>query len=367
MALKKNSEESIPFYTNEGVFYNPKMQFCRSMSSLAVGAIAQDLEVIDAFCASGIRGIRYAKENSNVKLLTSIDIDKGAIALVKKNSKLNKLKSTTVLGNISKAAFDYVGDLVELDPFGTPSPYVLDAMRYFNPKKVAYISATATDVAVLCGAKVAACMKNYHSKPLNCFFTHEIGLRILIKRIVEVASEFNFGCTPLVSFSDQHYLKTVIKLTRSADLADESLNLFGYICLCEKCGYVNMDKFPSKACNHCQNTKISWAGPLWLGKLHEGKFLTNMKTLNDSRNYVDKQKIANFLSLFEGEIDLPPFYYNLHQLCKTHKTQPVPNLVNLLKTISEKGFIARKSHFSPLSIKTNAPYSELVRILKTHK
>lgn len=367
MAIKKNIEESISFYTSDEVFYNPKMQFCRSISSLAVGAIEQDLEVIDAFCASGIRGIRYAKENSNVKLLTSIDIDERAISLAKKNSKLNKLKSKSVIGNISKVAFDYVGDFVELDPFGTPSPYIMDAMRYFNPKKVGYISATATDVAVLCGAKVAPCMKNYHSKPLNCSFTHEIGLRILIKKIVEVASEFNFGCTPLVSFSDQHYLKTIIKLSRSADLADESLNSFGYISLCEKCGYRINSEFPVFKCNYCDNQKMSYAGPLWLGTIHNQKFIAQMKSLNDTRNYSDKQKISSFLDMFEGEIDLPPFYHNIHELCKLHKIQPIPTMSEFLSTLSNAGFIAKKCHYSPISIKTNAPYEQLVRLLKTQK
>ncbi len=364
MVIKKNIEESISFYTSDEVFYNPKMQFCRSMSSLAVGAIEQDLEVIDAFCASGIRGIRYAKENPNVKKLTSIDIDKGAISLVKKNSKLNKLKLKSVLGNISKVAFDYVGDLVELDPFGTPSPYIFDAMRYFNPKKVAYISATATDVAVLCGGKVAPCMKNYHARPLNCSFTHEIGLRILIKRIIEVASEFNFGSIPLVSFSDQHYLKTIIKLVRSADLADESLNSLGYISICQKCGYRTSSKFPISKCEYCSDNALSYAGPLWPGQIHQKDFLSKMKSLNDNRNYLDKQKISDFLSFFDNEVELPPFYYNIHELCKLHKIQPVPTMKALLEYFSKNNIIARKCHYSPISIKSDAKYSDVVRLLK---
>jgi len=63
-------EEGISFTAGKNVFYNPNMKFCRSVSSLAVGVIGGKLSVIDAFCASGIRGIRYAKENSNVEKLT---------------------------------------------------------------------------------------------------------------------------------------------------------------------------------------------------------------------------------------------------------------------------------------------------------
>ncbi len=207
-------EEGIRFNVSKGVFYNPQMRLCRSMSSLAVGAIGEKMDVVDAFTASGIRGIRYAKENRNVWKLTLLDIEKAAIRDAKKNArsaKLNARKTTTAAGNISRLAFELDADFLEIDPFGTPSPYLVDAFRFFNTKKTAYLSVTATDVAVLCGGKTAPCMKNYHSKPMNNEFTHETGLRIMIKKIAETAAEFNMGIRPLVSFSDKHYLKSVLE------------------------------------------------------------------------------------------------------------------------------------------------------------
>ncbi|MFH1222544.1 MAG: hypothetical protein V1492_05675, partial [Candidatus Micrarchaeota archaeon] len=222
------NEEGIEFIVPKGIFYNPNMRFCRSISSLAVGATGRKLELCDAFTASGIRGIRYAVENKNVKSVTFIDIDPNAIKAVKKNAKAAGLRFKAVKGNISRLVFDITADFVEVDPFGSPSPYLYDVMRIFNPLKEGYLSLTATDVAVLCGAKIKAALKNYHSKPLNNEFTHETGLRILIKKAVEVAAEFNFGVEPLFSVSDRHYLKSVLKLTRGADAADNSLKQLGY-------------------------------------------------------------------------------------------------------------------------------------------
>ena len=134
---KKTIEERVKLKLKDGVFYNKEMQFCRSISSLAVGAINQELEVLDGFCASGIRGFRYLKENSNVKKLISLDVSKYALANAKVNAKLNKLKTKLVCGDISKEAFNHSGDFIEIDPFGTPSPYLVDAMRFLNPKKIA--------------------------------------------------------------------------------------------------------------------------------------------------------------------------------------------------------------------------------------
>lgn len=363
-------EESVKF-SAPGIFYNPAMRFCRSMSSLAVGAIGNTkkgkLDVIDAFCASGIRGIRYAKENKNVKHVTFIDIEQKAITLAKKNAKANNLnkkikKFDAKKGNISKLAFQFVADFLEIDPFGTPAPYLVDAFRYFNPKKEAYLSVTATDTAVLCGGITAACMKNYHSKPLNNEFTHETGLRILIKRIAEVASEFNMGITPLVSFSDRHYLKTILHVKRGADGAYDCLKKLGYVSFCHKCGFRTHSQFPQERCARCKE-KNEYAGPLWLGELHEKEFLKKMKKLNGERDYADREGLGRMLSLMEGELGMPPYYYDVHALAKLKKTSDVPKLEYLIAALKSRGYKAYRTHFSPVSIKTDASSDAVVQVM----
>jgi tRNA (guanine26-N2/guanine27-N2)-dimethyltransferase len=355
-------EENIEFSVPKGIFYNPNMRFCRSISSLAVGAIGEPLEVVDAFCASGIRGIRYAKENPNVTKLSSIDIEKTAVKAAVKNAKSVKIKAKGIADNITMAAFDMDADFLEIDPFGTPSPYLADSMRFFNPKKIAYLSATATDVAVLCGGKVAATMKNYQAKPLNCSFTHEVGLRILMRRIVDVAAEFNLGIEPLISFSDQHYLKAIFRMIRGAEPAYESQKKSGHISFCKKCGWRDASKFPSSVCGFC-SSEIEWAGPLWLGELHSLPFVMKMQDLNSERKYADKPKLSQFLSLMEGEVGMPPHYYNIHELCKLNKIQPVPKFEAALKALASRGFKAKRTHFSPICMKTDAPMQEVLEAM----
>jgi tRNA (guanine26-N2/guanine27-N2)-dimethyltransferase len=359
MALE---EEGITFSVSNGVFYNPNMRLCRSMSSLAVGAIEGKLELVDAFTASGIRGIRYAKENRNVSKLTLLDIEKRAIALAKKNLKAARLKASaagTALGNISRLAFELDADFLEIDPFGTPSPYLVDAFRFFNTKKTAYLSVTATDVAVLCGGKTAPCMKNYHSKPMNNEFTHETGLRIMMKKIAETAAEFNMGIKPLVSFSDKHYLKSVIEVRRSADLAYGSLKSLGHVFFCHKCGDRGSGPFPPKECPRC-SSEADYAGPLWLGELHDLAFLGRMEKLNDKRAYSDRVEIARMLSLMKTEVGMPPFYYNIHALCKLASLKSVPTLESVLTALESAGHGAFRTHFSPICIKTDAPYQRVL-------
>jgi tRNA (guanine26-N2/guanine27-N2)-dimethyltransferase len=394
-------EEGIRFSVSKDVFYNPQMRLCRSISSLAVGAIGEKLEVVDAFCASGIRGFRYAKENRNVSKLTSLDIEKKAITLARKNAKAGKIPSSrfaAVCANISRAAFELDADFLEIDPFGTPAPYLVDAFRFFNTKKSAYLSVTATDVAVLCGGRTAACMKNYHSKPLNNEFTHETGLRIMLKKLAETAAEFNMGMTPLISFSDKHYLKSVLKVERSADKAYSAMKSIGHVSYCWKCGWRGSGKFPERCGNRMNKEgetktghprspraiggeekateadagpdagdrvqETDYAGPLWAGELHDSGFLRAMAKLNSERDYSDRQQISRMLSLMEGEAGMPPYYYDVHSMCRTLEMHSVPSMEAVLDKLHKDGHRAVRTHFSPLGVKTDAPYESVAEAVR---
>jgi len=353
-------EEAVEFSLSKKVFYNPAMTFCRSMSSLAVGATGKKLDLCDSFCATGIRGIRYAKENRNVESVTLIDIEKPAARLAGKNAKKAKIKHRVLEGNISRLAFDVAADFLEVDPFGSPAPYLYDAFRFFNPKKTAYLSATATDVAVLCGGKTKACMKNYHSRPLNNEFTHENGLRILVKKIAETAAEFNMGIRPLVSFSDRHYLKTILEVKRGAELAYESMMALGYVEFCPSCGFREAVKFPKGSCG-CGG-KTDYAGPLWLGELCEKDFVAEMEKLNGKRGYSHKREIYKLLGLLKNEIGMPPYYYSIHALSKRRGKGNVPKMEEIAEKLRKKNFRVSRTHFSPVSIKTDAPYEVILSV-----
>jgi tRNA (guanine26-N2/guanine27-N2)-dimethyltransferase len=356
-------EESIAFSSPSGVFYNPAMRFCRSFASLALGAIPEKkLSVCDAFCASGIRGIRYAKENRNVEDVIFLDIDKRAIASAKKNAKKNKVRSSFKSGNISRLVFDIAPDFLEIDPFGSPAPYLYDSFRAFNPLKHAYLSVTATDVAVLCGGKTKACLKNYHSIPLNNEFTHENGLRIMIKKIAETAAEFNMGIEPLVSISRQHFLKTIVKVTRGAELANDSMLKLGYVNFCASCGFRSSSQFPVLDCPSC-GKGMAYAGALWLGEIHERKTLERMARLNKERRYSDKDAIEKTLERMLGEIGMPPYYYDIHQLCKLLNRKSVPKMDDVLSRMAKKGKTASRTHFSETAIKTDATLKTLESVI----
>src|SRR4030042_730482 len=163
--MAKTKEGAASISLSKQIFYNPEREFCRDFSSLAVGSIDAKLNLLDAMCASGIRGIRYAKENENIASTTFLDSNTDACALAKKNAKANKLKKAKVVEDeVNHFLFccrEPNFDLIELDPFGTPAPFLHAACYALRKKPSAYLSITATDTAVLCGAHAQACLKNY--------------------------------------------------------------------------------------------------------------------------------------------------------------------------------------------------------------
>ncbi|MFH2106149.1 MAG: tRNA (guanine(10)-N(2))-dimethyltransferase [Candidatus Micrarchaeota archaeon] len=353
-------EENIGFNTSDKIFYNPAMKFCRSFFSLAVGAIDEKLDLLDAFSATGIRGIRYKKENKNVKSIAFLDYSKNAVKLIKQNIKKSKIKGKVhndefgsfLVCNRKEMDFNFI----EIDPFGTPVPYLFDAVRALSKQKRSYLSVTATDMAVLCGSEKRACMRNYHAKSLNNEFTHENGLRIVMKRIIDSASEFNLGITPLVSLSHRHYIKILVKLERNAEKSNENMAQIGYINYCPKCLNRNAGEY-EKTCPIC-GAVFDHAGPLWLGRLFDSVFLKTMKKNNESRLYSDRKEIGKVLDLMIGEADMLPYYYDLHVLSKKLGHKAIPRTEDVLKRIE-----GVRTHFNVLGFKTKKSFKELVELL----
>lgn len=356
-------EENIHFEAGSS-FYNPHMRLCRSISSLSVGAIEHPLEICDGFSSTGIRGIRYAKENPNVSRVSFVEFDNSAAELCRKN-----IESNSVPGELFEEEFNHhmMGhsyNLVELDPFGSPVPYSYFAMRSFRRMKEGYVSATATDTAVLCGAHYAACQKYYHSRPLHNEICHEAGARILLRHFANLASEFDFGIIPLFTLSHRHFFKIFMRLEKGADKAVHNEKEIGFINFCGKCGWRQGNPIPLAKCPKCKS-ETEYGGPLWLGKLHSKEHIKKTGKLNENRNYKDKTEIEKLLSLMQNEDEFPPYFFDVHRSCKRfglHNPKPIEEIIAALK---KKKYSAARTHFSPTGIKTSAPPSVLKKLISS--
>jgi len=338
------------------VFYNPRMSFNREVSSLALSCallLLEDSVVVDGLCSIGSRGIRYAVENK-LKKIIFVDANPEAIEVLKENLKLNGLKRAFVKGKdlnlfflSSKERFDFV----EIDPFGSPVPFLENAFRRLKKKSV--LSVTATDLAKLYGASKTVCKRVYDAMPLATDYGHELALRILLGKMVRVGASQDYGVFPLLSFYKEHFVKCFAYCEKSALKADEALRLVGFWSHCFSCGSRSAGYREKCACGK----NYSIAGPLWLGPLCKDDFLACLKekTLNS-------KPATKLIELLQEENNSPVSFFDLHQEYSLLKKEPLPN-DEVLRRLKEKGFIASSTHFTGKGIKTNASPKELRALL----
>ncbi len=352
-------EPHHPFH--ESVFYNHRMRFNRSFSSLAVAASGVE-NACDAFCATGVRGIRYSKENK-LKEVTFVDANPDAVKILNKNIKLNKIRSSTVLEENANVAFNrQMFEWVEVDPFGCPTQFLENALRAV--KNNGYLSVTGTDLAATSGARPSVCKRHYDAKALKNEYCHETALRILIARIARTAALLEKSITPVASMWFEHSVKVVVRVEEGATKADETLKHLGFLNYCSVCLTTRETKLPESS--ECCGKKTEWAGPLWLGDCSDEGFLKKMLSANHEREYSDKKALEKTIALLVEELGSPAFYYDLHEWSSVLK-KPAAKTEDVVTALRAQGFKASKTHYSGSGVKTNASSKEFKRVLETNK
>ncbi|MDH5811645.1 MAG: tRNA (guanine(10)-N(2))-dimethyltransferase [Candidatus Methanomethylicaceae archaeon] len=352
------------------VFYNPKMEFSRDLAVLAlksyINKINHNVTVCDPLAGVGVRGIRYAKEVDGVEKSVVGDLNKDAIPIILENVKINGLEEKVEVehkdANLLLTTHSEPGkrfDFVDLDPFGTPIPFLDSAIRAIKNKGV--VALTATDTAPLCGVYVKPCLRKYGAFPLRGEICHEVGLRILIGSAVFASIREDFGVVVLLSYSVDHYFRAYLQLDLGAKKADSSASLLGYLLYCPNCSWrdtVPLSGAVITSCPSCQRP-LKRAGPLWCGPLADRRFLQSMME-QDLSSLNTKKRIEKMLNLLIEESGMPPTYYSVDSLSSKLKRGPPPVSL-IVQRLKEIGYAASPTHFNPKAFKTNAPLEIIMK------
>ncbi len=356
------------------VFYNPAMELNRDLAVLTLQTyqkmMKRKLVACEPLAGCGIRGIRLAAEVGEVHKVVINDISSEAADLADFNVQLNNLAERISVANedanllLSRYAaprrrFDYV----DIDPFGSPVPYLDSALRALRNNGL--MALTATDMAPLCGVHPRACLRKYGGKPLRTEYCHELAARFLIGCLASLAAKHDIGVNPLFSYSDYNYVRTYTTVNYGAKQADKSIQNMGYILHCFTCFHRETTKAMGpkvkQNCPEC-GSKLQTAGPLWLGSLWDGGFCRRMKDETAVRNLRHEAKIRQLMSLVLGETEAPITYYVVDKICDKFNL-PVPALSKVITELSEAGYQAVASHFNKRAIRTTAQAGEVIGII----
>jgi len=350
LILEAIYKEGMASVINDGsAFINPEARFSRDISiAFAKSFAGRSARILDPTAATGMRGIRYMLEAKS-KDVTFLEINETAFKNLEKNITLNKLKAVHLNESIQEFANTNNGkfDIIDLDPFGSPAPYIYDLMKI--SRSSTYIMATATDTAVLCGAHAGACLRVYDAKPIHSEICHEIGIRILIGYIARVAAQFDYGIEVLLAFSHRHYMRAMLQLHHGAGEADKSLAMLGHAYQCTICNYHGYDygMFPKAAsCPSC-GSRLDIGGRLWLGSIYNKRVIS--KIIGNLEAHSEAWKLMHDIY---DEADIPLFY-SVPKMTKRMGISAV-SPTKLIECLKESGFIATLTHMQESAIRTNS-------------
>jgi tRNA (guanine26-N2/guanine27-N2)-dimethyltransferase len=315
------------------VFYNPAMKLNRDISVLLLNSVEnKSMQIALPLAGTGVRGVRFLLElkKGKIKNINMNDYGDEPAKIINKNLKLNKIKKSSKIKITKKDAnmfllessgFDYI----DIDPFGTPNYFLDSAVKRLARGGI--LAVTATDTSALAGTFPSACKRKYWAVPLRNELKHEIGLRILIRKVQLIAAQFEKALTPIYSYSDQHYMRVFFSCEKGKHKADKIIEQQG-----------NYEK----------------AGPIWLGKLWDKRLASKIAKQSDER-------ILRLIAE-ESKLDTVGFH-DMHKICKRSKIKNIPKTKDIIKAIKKKGYKAAETHFSPSSLRSDIPLKTLLKLL----
>jgi tRNA (guanine26-N2/guanine27-N2)-dimethyltransferase len=342
--------------TGDGVFYNPIQELNRDLTVAALRAYREREDrartYLDATAASGVRGVRAAADGWDV---TCADVDPDAVALCEDNLARNDLSGEVRHRDANPLLHEEYFDVVDLDPFGTPIPFVDAAFQGTRN----LLCVTATDTAPLCGAHFESGVRSYSAVPRNTEYHAEMGVRILLSALVRTGARYDIAPVPLVTHATKHYVRTYLELDRGATEANAAVDDLGHIYHCEHCLYRETEKGliadPPASCPECDHG-IQTAGPVWLGPTHDEAFVGQVRGAV-TEEMGTAQEARDLLSTLEGELH-EPTHYDQHRLAKRWN-RSASAMDEFLGKLRDAGYAASRTHYGGTTFKTPASVPEI--------
>lgn len=344
--------------TDDEVFYNTEMVPNRDISVACLAVYAQgedDLTVCDALAASGVRGLRYLQEVDGIGEMLINDIKEAAVDNIRTNLERNGLSGEAETSqedaNLLLTRRWRSLDAIDIDPFGSPMPYVDSAARAITHGGA--VGVTATDLGPLHGSYPEVCRRRYAADPLDVAFGHEIGLRILIKEVVQTFARYDRAFSPDMAWHERHYHRVFGTVHESKQGANRLLGEVGTLSFCPDCRWRAFDDV--RDCPGC-GAATDRAGPLWTGKLAREEFLWDVVTDLDSRGYEEAHELVETVGR-EAPVRVP--FYDTHEMASVAGTS-APRMDDLLDRLRTDGYRAARTHFSPQGLRTDAPHETVI-------
>ena len=356
-------------------FFNPNAKWNRDISMLVYRIQAStkyNKTFADSICGVGARGLRASVEVPKIDTVYLNDLNPIAIELAKESAKLNQVERKCLFDSNDVCKFlnfeerDFRKfDIIDLDPFGSPSPYVDCVLRSVSNHGL--ISITATDTAVLCGVYPKVCFRKYYGFPIRSEYSNEIGIRLLVSFIALTASRFDLSIIPYFCHSNLHYMRVYLRVEFGNSLANSVVQKIGFLKHCQNCKHRGVENLREQnlICEIC-NKKCNLAGPLWVDSLFDSEFVRAMlgELENGENNAMpvnEFNRLKKRIQICTNELAIPS-YFETDTIASMAKKSSI-SLDKVISILSSNGYEASKTIMNDKGFKTNATSKEIVNLL----
>ncbi len=331
------------------VFYNPVMKLNRDLSILMISALdwKDNLRLCFPMEATGVRVARVLNEidTKNISTINVNDSSEEAVKLIKKNCKSPKITITEQDAN-SLLRERRVWDYIDIDPFGTPNPFLDSAVR--RTARDGILAVTATDTSGLTGTYPRVTRRKYWAEPSRTWVMHEIGLRILIRKVQLIGAQYDKALFPILSISTDHYYRVFFRVDRSQSAVKPLLKQHKQFIVDHN----------SQTCTETDlNTGV---GPLWAGPLHDKKIISKMIKIGKQ---LELNEAVTLLTTILEECSIETVgFVDIHQFSKISKVHGLKK-EDFFRILGKD---AVKTHISPIGIKTKLTVEEILKRVQRH-
>jgi len=331
-------------------FYNPKAEVARGLGILAA-RVARPLSIFETFAGGGTRTLLYARYVQPTIHHVN-EGHRGFLCELLHNYFENALPTDGLRITVSDFLTEGHGfvceglkyDWVDLDPFGSPSPFL--AMALGLVKSGGYVYITSTDTATLSGKRRGDDVRLY-GVALRPWETYaEMGARALIYSVWNAANNLNLHIRPVFVYYEGYAYRLLVRVRDRRN--PEGV---GFVQRCKGCGTYSVSVRAKGVCGVCGGEN-ELVGPLWTGALYDRGFLRRMFDEAKTLGWRKEQKV---LKKMIEEVDVP-MYYPLDAF--RFGRMPSPSYV--VKVLRKAGFKASRTQFHPGAVKTDAPRPEIV-------
>ena len=343
-------------------FYRASSQRGRDLAVLAAAVHRQrqgQLRVIDAMTGCGVRSLRYHLEagadwvwanEGNPELHTTLreNLRQG---MAPDTYRITHQDANQLFFSCAQRQ-DYY-DLIDIDSFGSPTPFISTALWAIKFGGLLYL--TSTDGRTTGGHAVEKSIQTYGACARSHPAVHEQGLRLLMGCAAQRAAERGLHIEPVFSIFNGTVHRAMVRVLPGLQLAS-----YGFLAYCHRCGQfrtADWRELGQLVCEAC-GAAPAVSGPLWLGPLHDADYLGQMAELDRC-----SRPLRSLITTLVAEATMPPYYYPLAELGRRGQMD-IPPRERLIAALNHSHHRATRTHLDAQAIKTDAPLATVIKVAK---